>query len=189
LIFPIGEYVIFSLGLFALVQGLKQHSTRFWGELCLVWLVGRLVETILPWNISWHWHLSRLFVIAFFAGLAWQRTEGRKVLPSLMTALALAGQNLFAVNEPGIFRGDQWFLGGIVLLVAILATRDLWGMGLALAGGVLLDLGISVFLFQGIVRHYDLPDPFFWNLGVAFLASVGGVRTFGKLWHVRAKNS
>lgn len=126
-----------------------------------------------------------MLVLALFAGLAWQRTEGRKILPSLIAALALTGQNLFTVNEPGMFTGDQWFFGGIVLLIAFLTTEDFWGMGLALAGATLLDLGISIFLFDGVVRHYDLPDPFFWNLSVTFLLCVWGVRTWREFRHAR----
>lgn len=183
--FPIGEYLIFGLGLFILGERSSQRSTRFWGGIWLAWLTGRLLEGFLAWNVPWHWHFSRLFVMVYFWGLAWQHAEKRKILPALITALALAGQNLFVVNEPGMFQGDQWFFGGIVLLIAFLTTQNFWEMVLALIGGILLDIGISVFLFQGIVRHYDLPDPFYWNLCVIYLASVGGARSLLKLWHVK----
>lgn len=180
MIFPLGEYLIFILGLYALGFGRSQLSKRFWGGLWIAWLSGFLLESLLPWNGAYHWHYSRVLVMLFFAGIAWKHTKGRKILPSLVTAFALVAQNLFAVNEPGIIKGDQWFFGAIVLLIVLITTLDFWGMGLALMGGILLDLGISVFLFHGIVRHYDLPDPFFWNLSVIFLASVACVRTLWK---------
>lgn len=178
MVFPIGEYLIFSLGLFALVEGFTQRSIRPWGALGFVWLVGLVLENNILWDTPWHWHFSRLFVVALFAGLAWRQTQGSKLLPAFITALTLAGENLFYVNEPGMFKLDQWVFGGIVLFVSYLSTKDLWGMGFALAGGILLDLGISVFLFQGVVRHYDLPDSFLWHLSVTFLTSGFAIRAF-----------
>ncbi|MEA4902379.1 hypothetical protein [Desulfitobacterium sp.] len=178
--FPIGEYVIFGIGLYYLGCGNTRRSRIFWGGVWLSWLTGWILESIFPWNNTWHWHFSRVMVLGFFAGMAWQRTKGRKILPVLITASAFAAQNLFIVNEPSIFKGEQFFLGAMVLVTVVLTTHDFWGMGLALAGGILADLGISIFLFQGIVRHYDLPDPFFWNLSVLFLAGAAGVRMIWK---------
>lgn len=180
MIFPLGESLIFSLGLYALIHGSAQRTRQFWKGVWIVWLVGYLLERFIPWNGSYHWYFSRVLVLAFFTGVAWKNIKGRKILPSLITAFALAAQNLFALNEPGIIKGDQWIFGAIVLLTAVITTRDFWGMGFALMGGLLLDLGITVFLFHGIVRHYDLPNPFFWNLSVAFLVTVAGLRTLWK---------
>lgn len=180
MIYPLGEYLIFGLGLYSLVIGSGQRSRMFWGGVCVAWLIGFLLEILFPWEGAYHWHFSRAFVLTFFAAIAWKKTPGRKILPLLITAFALSSQNLFAVNEPGIIKGEQWIFGAIVLLMASIATQDFWGMGLALAGGILLDLGISVFLFQGIVRHYDLPDPFYWNLSVVSLTAFAAVRVLWK---------
>ncbi|AHF07281.1 hypothetical protein [Desulfitobacterium metallireducens] len=180
MIFPLGEYFIFVLGVYTLWLERARFSRRFWGGLWIAWFTGFLLEGLFPWKGAYHWHFSRVLVMIFFAGVALKNTNGRKFLPALVTAFALVAQNLFAVNEPGIVKGDQWFFGAIVVFVALITSRDFWGMGLALIGGILLDLGISVFLFQGIVRHYDLPDPFFWNLSVIFLSTVACARTLRK---------
>lgn len=131
----------------------------------------------------YHYRFSQIFVLVTLAAIAWKYTPGRKIWPVVLTSFALAGQNLLVLNEPAMFWGEQWFFGGIVLLIAFLSTTDLWGMALALAGGILLDLGISIFLFQGVVRYYELPDPFYWHLSIVFLTSVSAVKELRLLWY------
>jgi hypothetical protein len=178
--YPLGEYLIFLIGLYALVLGSDPNARLFWGGIWIAWLTGFLLESLFPWEGAYHWDFSRVLILIFFTVSAWKHSPRRKILPALITAFALIAQNLFVVNEPGIIKGDQWFFGGIVLLTAVITTQEFWGMGFALTGGILLDLGISAFLFQGIVKHYDLPDPFFWNLSVIALAIFANLRLLWK---------
>lgn len=188
MIFPIGEYLIFSMGLLAVFNRLSQPSKRVWISLSGAWLIGRVLESNFPWSSTmiYHYRFSQIFVLAALAAMAWKYTPGRKTWPVVLTSFALAGQNLLVLNEPAMFRGEQWFFGGIVLLVSFLSTTDLWGMALALAGGILLDLGISIFLFQGVVRYYELPDPFYWHLCIAFLTTVSAVKALSVLRYRRS---
>lgn len=188
MIFPIGEYLVFSMGLLAVFEKLPNPSKRVWICLSGAWLVGRLLEMVFPWSSTriYHYHFGQILVLVTLAAMAWQYTPGRKILPAVTTSFALVGQNLLILNEPAMFLGEQWFFGGIVLLVSFLSTIDFWGMALALSGGILLDLGISVLLFQGVVRYYELPDPFYWHLSIAFLTSISLGKSLSSLWRQRS---
>ncbi|WP_434511948.1 hypothetical protein [Desulfitobacterium sp. AusDCA] len=188
MIFPLGEYLVFSMGLLAVFNKLSNRSKHVWMSVSGAWLIGRLLEIAFPWSSTriYHYHFAQILALAALAATAWQYTSGRKILPAVMTSFVLVGQNLLVLNEPAMFLGEQWFFGGIVLLISFLSTADFWGIALALAGGILLDLGMSVLLFQGVVRYYELPDPFYWQLSIAFLTSLSIRKSLSLLWHRRS---
>lgn len=173
--FPVGEWLIFSLGIMAFVEWQVFRMDSQLRFLPLAWILGWILENSLNQHGVWHWHFSRLFVILWFFGIAWRHLPNRKILPVFLTGLILLGQDLFIVNEPGIFSYDQWIFASILMSIAYLTTDDFWEMGYALAGGMLLNLGFSVFLYSGIVRHFDLPDPFLWHFSIGALTGIVGL--------------
>jgi hypothetical protein len=147
-------------------------------------MAGWIFENSLVAPQTWHWHFSRLFVLLWFAWIAWRKTSERKVLPILLTGLSLLGQDLFLINEPGIFVYDQWVFALLLLFLAFLCTQSLWGMAWALTGGILLNIGFSVFFFNGIVRHYDLPDPFLWHFTITMFVSLTVIKLVREYYRV-----
>lgn len=176
------------MGILALSHKLSNPAKHVWLSLSGAWLLGRFLEAAFPWSSTriYHFHFAQILALITLAAMAWRYTPGRKILPAVTTTFALLGQNLLVLNEPAMFLGEQWFFGGIVLLISFLSTTDFWGMALALAGGILLDLGISAVLFQGVVRYYELPDPFYWHLSMAFLTSLSVGKSLSTLWQQRS---
>jgi hypothetical protein len=187
MVFPLGEWLLFSLGIMSYMEWHFLHLERHLKILPLAWIFGWIVENIFLQHGLWHWHFSRLFVILCFLGIAWMRTPNRKLLPIFLVGFTLLGVDLFLVNEPGIFPYDQWVFASLLMCIAYFSARNLWEMALGIAGGMLLNLGFSVFLFGGIVRHFDLPDPFLWHFGIAALTGIAGLTQI--LSRVRTKQT
>lgn len=172
MVFPLGEWLLFCIGFLAFTQWRGFHLDKRFRMLPLAWILGWILENSSMVPQTWHWHFSRIFVLFGFVWIAWNRTPERKIVPLFLTSLILLGQDLFSINEPGIFEYDQWVFALLLMCIAYFSAQSLWGMALAIAGGILLNLGFSVFLFNGIVRHYDLPDPFLWHFSIAMFAGL-----------------
>lgn len=141
----------------------------------MAWLAGKMFEIAFPLPTIWHWHFARLAVILVVEGWALRRTE-RWAFPLIMTSLFFSLETLFQVNEPGVFPYGNWFFSIALILVAWLTAKSYWGTLAAFAGSVLLNQALVRFVYEGIVRYADLPDPFIWNFGVSFFALWAGLR-------------
>ncbi len=189
MVFPLGDWLLLCIGLLSFVEWRSFSFNRGFRVLPFAWMAGWIFENSLAAPQTWHWHFSRLFVLLWFAWLAWKKTSERKVLPILLTGLSLLGQDLFLINEPGIFVYDQWVFALLLVFLAFLCTQSLWGMAWALTGGILLNIGFSVFFFNGIVRHYDLPDPFVWNFTITMCISLTAIKLVREYYRVQLAKS
>jgi hypothetical protein len=168
--FPYGEGIIFLLTLITWAQ--RHFLTRLYSMLSLAWLTGRFVDSLIIGEVSWHVNYARMAVILVFWLWAWRKAEGC-VLAFIVTLLSLVLLDLFLVNEPGILLYDKWISAGLCFLVAWLAAGSYWGMAAAATGSVLINQGLIMFFFGGIVSHVNLPDAFIWNFGVGVLTLLG----------------
>jgi hypothetical protein len=173
LAFPYGEGIIFLLTLVTWAQ--KHPSVRLYLLLSLAWLIGRIIDFLIIGEGSWHINYARLAVILVFWLWSWHKAE-RCISALILTLLSLLLLDLFLVNEPGILSYEKWIYAGLSLVVAWLTTGSYWGMAAAAAGSVLINQGLIMFFFGGIVSHVSLPDAFIWNTGVAALALLGVIR-------------
>lgn len=187
--FPLGDWLLFYIGIVAFVEWRTLNCDPSLRILPFAWIVGWILENALILPQAWHWHFSRLFVLLCFSWIAWKRTPERKVFPMLMTGLTLLGQDLFLINEPGIFAYDQWVFAFLLMCIASFSAQSLWGMALGMSGGILLNLGFSVFLFDGIVRHYDLPDPFLWHFSITALVGLAVLKLVRNYYQVKQAKS
>lgn len=177
--FPYGEWLLFFLVIISWSEGYPMR--RWLYALSLAWLTGKALEFMIFTGQPWHFAYSRFAVMIIFLVWGWQKTKHRFV-PILLTSLLLITQDLFLVNEPGIFHLQNWLFAGMLLLVAWLSTLSFWGMAVALAGGILINQGFIPFFYGGIVSHMDLPDPFLWNFMVISVCLLGLLKTWlGKL--------
>jgi hypothetical protein len=189
LIFPFGEWLLFSLSLLSLTEWRMFRIDRGLRILPFIWILGLILENIVTIPGIWHWHFSRLFVLLGFVIVAYKYNPGRKVLSLVLTSLTFLVQDLFLINEPGIFKYDQWTFAIIVSCISYFSAQSLWGMGFALAGSMLLSLWFSVFFFDGIVRHFDLPDPFFWHFGIALLTGMAALKQIRAYFRINFRKS
>ncbi len=172
--FPYGELIIFLL---ALVTWAQRHPThRFYLLLSLAWLIGRIIDSLIIGAVPWHLNYARLAVMLVFWWYAWNKAE-RHFSALLLTLLSLVLIDLFLVNEPGILLYDQWIFAGLCFATAWLAAGSYWGMAAAVVGGILLNQGLILYVFGGIVSYVDLPDAFLWNFGVVSLTLLGVIRS------------
>jgi hypothetical protein len=176
LVLPLGEWLLFSLSFLALIEWRMFHFDKRLRILPVLWILGWLLENSILSPQTWHWHTSRIFVLIGFVLIAWKNTPERRAMPLLLTALTFLGEDLFLVNEPGIFPYDQWIFALILMCIAFLSAQSVWGVAFALSAGMLLNVGFSVFLFDGIVRHLDFPDPFLWHFSIAVFVGIGAFK-------------
>ncbi|MFZ3101607.1 MAG: hypothetical protein WA131_02975 [Desulfitobacteriaceae bacterium] len=172
--FPYGEATILLLTLVTWTQ--RHPARRLYLSLCLAWLVGRIVDSLMGGGVPWHLNYARLAVILVFWWWAWQKAE-RRFSALLLTLLSLVLLDLFLVNEPGILLYDQWISVSLCFLIAWLASASYWGMAAAVAGSVFINQALIPFVFGGIVRYVDLPDAFLWNFGVVSLMIFGFIKS------------
>lgn len=170
---PYGEWAIFFLAL--ATWATKRTSGRFFQMLLIAWLLGRLGEMVFPSTTPWHWHFARLMVMLFFGGWAWQRAE-RRILPLLFTSFVLSLETLFIVNEPGIIPYESWVFPVVLFLAARLTAHSYWGTAATFTGSILLNQVFMRFIYEGIMRRADFPEPFIWNFGVGVFAIWAGLR-------------
>lgn len=171
--FPYGEGIIFLLIL--VTWGQRHSSARLYSLLGLAWLIGRIADSLIIGEVVWHINYARMAVIMVFWLWAW-RKAGECISALLLTLLSLVMLDLFLVNEPGIILYEKWIFAGLSLAVAWLITGSYWGMAAAAAGSTLINQGLIMFFFGGIVNHVSLPDVFIWNIGVAALTLLGFIR-------------
>lgn len=171
--FPYGEGIILVLTLVTWAQ--KHPSARLYLLLSLAWLIGRIVDSLIIGEVAWHINYARMAVILVFWLWAWRKAKGC-VSALILTLLSLVLLDLFLVNEPGILLYEKWVFVGLSLAVSWLTAASYWGMAAAAAGSVLINQGLIMFFFGGIVSHMNLPDTFIWNLGVAALTLLGFIR-------------
>ncbi|MDP4126569.1 MAG: hypothetical protein Q8912_06485 [Bacillota bacterium] len=137
-------------------------------------MIGKSFEIALPPPMVWHWHYARIAVMLFFGGWALRRAE-RRILPLLFTSFILSAETLFLVNEPGVFAYGDWFFTIATTFAAWLTAKSYWGTAGAFVGSVLLNQALGRFVYEGIIRHADFPDPFVWNFGVSFFTVWAGL--------------
>lgn len=171
--FPYGEGIIFLLTLITWAQ--RHPSARLFILLSLAWLTGRIIDFLIIGEVAWHINFARIAVILAFWLWARRKAEGC-VLAFSLTLLSLVLMDLFLVNEPGILLFEKWISAGLCFAVAWLAAASYWGMAAAVAGSVLLNQGLTMFFFGGIVSHVHLPDEFLWNFGILALTLLGFIR-------------
>lgn len=171
--FSYGEGIIFLLTLVTWAQ--KHPSARLYLLLSLAWLIGRNVDFLIIGELSWHINYARIAVILVFWLWAWRKADGY-ISALILTLSSLLLLDLFLVNEPGILIHENWIFAGLSFAVAWLTTGSYWGMAAAAAGSVLINQGLIIFFFGGIVSHESIPDAFIWNIGVAALTLLGVIR-------------
>ncbi|AFM40810.1 hypothetical protein Desaci_1823 [Desulfosporosinus acidiphilus SJ4] len=182
--FPYGEWIIFFITLVTFIE--KRISRWFFLKLAKVWLLGKLFEVVLASESVWHYHYARMAVMLFVGGYAWKRTR-RKFWPLILTSFALGVEILFQVNDPGVLPFSSLIFALALASVAWLTAKSYWGTALALIGSVLLNQGFERVVYEGILRHVDLPDPFIWNFGVIFLTVWAGLRLGWRTYYQEAK--
>ncbi|WP_407311033.1 hypothetical protein [Desulfosporosinus sp. SB140] len=182
--FPYGEWIIMFATLVTWVE--KQASRWFFLKLSTIWFLGKCLESMIQSSGIWHWHYARLAVMVYVFGYAWKRTQ-RKIWPLILTSFVVCMETLFLVNDPGVIPYSSWLFALGLVLVAWTTSKSYWGTILALAGSVLLDQCLERFVYEGILRHVDLPDVFIWNFGVVLLIVWGGLRLGWRDYSERAR--
>lgn len=186
MVFPIGEWLLLSIGFLAWAEEPLFRIDRGLRILPLAWALGWIVEQSIMFSPPWDWHFPRIFVLITLTVLAWQRTgEKRRFSGILLASICLVAQDLFLLNEPGIFAHDQWLFAIIFVAVAFFSTHSLWNMVLALSGGLLLSMAFTVFLFDGVVRYYNLPNTFLWHFSIGATLSIAALRLVLKCYQQR----
>ncbi|MDD2234004.1 MAG: hypothetical protein PHZ11_04205 [Desulfitobacteriaceae bacterium] len=171
--FPYGEGVIFLLTMITWAQ--RHPSARLFILLSLAWLIGRIVDSLIIGEVVWQINYARLAVILVFWFWARRKAEGC-VLAFSLSLLSLVLMDLFLVNEPGILLFEKWISAGLCFVVARLAAATYWEMAAAVAGSMLINQGLIMFFFGGIVSYVAIPDGFLWNFGVLALTLQGLIR-------------
>lgn len=182
MVFPFGEWLLFSLSFLAWLNWPIFRFTKSLRFLPLAWLLGWIFEQAFTYSEVWDWHFSRIFVLIVFTWIAWQNTSGRRLPSILLAALSLLTGDLFVLNEPGIFVYDQWLFASIFVAVAFFSTRSLWGLTLALSGGMLLNMVFTVFLYDGVVRYFNLPSTFVWHFSVGACVVMAAFKQISDYW-------
>lgn len=178
MVFPIGEWLLFSIGILAWLDDALPKSLRI---LPFAWLGGWVIEYFFTFSQTWNWFLPRIFVLVIVGEIAWERVSTRRITPTLLAGGCLVIQDLFMLNEPGIFAYDQWLFAFLFVLIAYLSSSSLWGMVLSISGGLLWSSLVTMFLFHGVVNYYEFPNDFLWHFafvavsGLAFLKLGKGI--------------
>lgn len=176
MVFPIGEWLLLSIGFLAWAEWPFFHIDRSLRVIPLAWVLGWVVEYSVTFSTTWDWHFPRVFTLIAVTVIAWRKIEERKSLGILLTGICLLAQDLFVLNEPGIFAYDRWLFAVIFVSVAFFSTHSLWNMALTLSGGMLLSMAFTVFLFDGVVRYYNLPNPFLWHFSIGAMIVIATLK-------------
>ncbi len=172
MVFPIGEWLLFSVGILAWLDDALPKSLRV---LPFAWFGGWVIEYFFTFSQTWNWFFPRIFVLIVIGEIAWERVSAKKIAPMFLAGGCLVIQDLFTLNEPGIFAYDQWLFAFLFVLIAYLSSINLWGMVLSVSGGLLWSSLVTMFLFHGVVNYYEFPNDFLWHFafatvcGLAFL--------------------
>lgn len=176
--FPLGDWILLFCALLSWAE--KHSSRRIFYSLLVAWLVGKILEGTLGWRGvgTWDWHYAHLLVIVVFWWWGWRKSGfgsglGFRILPVFITILGVASVELFILNKPGLVPFEEWLPALSILLITVFLSSSFWEMVMVSTTGVLLNQGLTVFLYNGMIKHGDLPDPWTWNLGVLFFTGAG----------------
>lgn len=182
--FPYGEWIILFVTLVAWVE--KRASRWFFLKMSTIWFLGKCLESITLSSNIWHWHFARIAVMLYVGIYAWKRSQ-RRVWPLIMTSFVSSVETLFLVNDPGVIPCCSWLFALALVVVAWLTAKSYWGTTLALVGSVFLNQFFGRFVYEGILRHADLPDAFTWNFGIVLLMVWAGLRWGWREYSERGK--
>ncbi|WP_018306884.1 hypothetical protein [Desulfitobacterium hafniense] len=185
LVFPLGEWLLLSLGFLAWMEWPYFHIEKGLRMIPLAWVLGWIVEYNVAFSPPWDWHFPRIFVLITLTLAAWKKTEERKYPGILLASFCLVAQDLFVLNEPGIFAYEQWLFAGFFVAVAFFSTRSQWGMIATLGGGMLISMAFTVFLFDGVVRYYTIPNAFLWHFSIGACAIIAVLREVREHYQTR----
>ncbi|MGE4271693.1 MAG: hypothetical protein AB7E31_02295 [Desulfitobacterium sp.] len=174
--FPIGEWLLLSVGFLAWAEWPIFRIDKSLRVLPLAWILGWIIEDSFTLSLTWDWDFPRVLVLVAVTWIAWKRAKCRKFPGILVTSICLLAQDLFVLNEPGILSYDRWLFAVVFLAVAFFSTHDLWSMTLALSGGMLINMGLVMFLFDGVVRYYSLPNAFLWHFSSVACLMIAALR-------------
>lgn len=185
MVFPLGEWLLLSLGFLAWMERPYFHIEKSLRLVPLAWALGWIVEDNVAFSPPWDWHFPRIFVLITLTLVAWKKTEERKYPSILLASFCLVAQDLFVLNEPGIFAYEQWLFAIIFVAVAFFSTRSQWGMIAALGGGMLISMAFTVFLFDGVVRYYTIPNVFLWHFSIGACTIIAVFRQVWEYYQTR----
>ncbi|AFM01133.1 hypothetical protein [Desulfitobacterium sp. PCE1] len=185
MVFPLGEWLLLSIGFLAWAEWPLFRIDRSLRIIPLVWVLGWIVEYSFTFFPPWDWHFPRIFVLVALTLVAWKKTEERKYPGILLASFCIVAQDLFVLNEPGILAYDQWLFAIIFVSVAFFITRDLWSMIAALCGGMLLSIVFTIFLFDGVVRYYTIPNAFLWHFSIGACMIIAVLRKAREYYQAR----
>lgn len=179
MVFPIGEWLLFSIAILSWLDDAIPKSLRI---LPLPWLGGWIFEYFVTFSSTWNWFFPRIFVLLAIGEIAWRNLSERRILPMLLAGSSLVIQDLFLLNEPGIFLYDQWLFAFLFVLIAYLSSTNLWGMILGITGGLLWSSLMTMFLFNGVVSYYEFPNSFLWHYSVALVSGIALLKLVKGTW-------
>ena len=183
--FPLGDWILLFICLLAWAE--KHASRRICYSLLAAWLAGTVIEGKFGWQGTWYWHYAHLLVILVFWWWGWRRARS-KVLPVLIAILGISSIELFILNKPGLVPFEEWLPTLAILSMSVFLSSSFWEMVVISTSSVLINQGLFIFFYGGLLRHADLPDPRMWNLGVLFFAGVVLYREV-RVWFVKRGNS
>ena len=77
---PIGDWLIFSLGILALVEWENLRIEPYLKFLPFTWIIGWILELFFMTETRmFYWHFSRILVMVAFIIIAWRRTQKYQV--------------------------------------------------------------------------------------------------------------
>lgn len=169
---PYGEWVLLMVSLVTWAE--QMPLARFMLRLSVAWTGGKIVEGFMDYA-PLHWNLARLAVLVVFFWGAWQRSS-KSLLSLTVPSLILVAEDLLVANEPGIIPLEYWLFLGALFVTAWISSHSYWGMAAAVAGSLLVKEGFALLAFGGLLRHQDVPDPFYWHAGAVLLLLAGLVK-------------
>lgn len=180
-LFPWGDWIL----LFGcLLSWSEKHRSRFiYYTLFGAWLLGKITSLTLEasgigiWDWYWDWHWEHLLPILVFAVWGWRRVGLRK-FSVFISLLGVGSVELFILNKPGLAPFEPWLPVLALVVVTVFLSSSFWEMAVVSSCTVLLNQGLLIFLYGGIVRHLEFPDPLMWHLGVLFFTGMGLYREY-----------
>ena len=173
-----------------LVGAIRQHTVKQFASSSLWLLMGAALGVVMVTEIYWPTYEYKAFTIRGMASgggegaLDWAYamgwSQGPKELATLLFADAYGGSALYW--GPKTFTGGPHYVGGIVILLAVLAfwrlrTRTAWALGSAAVLMTLFSLGRHFpLLNRPMFEHFPLFDAFrtpeTWLIAVALTLAI-----------------